>query len=218
MIYSNKTYQVEEVEMPFGVLRAVALGEPGRGRRQILLPVPNGMKELRAGLNPRLEIGKTRNGNPCIVRCRYDTPYNIYMVLSSQAQYTRRGNGSVWFYRKGYEADFADMEADKEGAKSLGELFEEKKHYIAKAWGADGEAGRIGKWTCYVLEAEPGSKYMVRWGGYGYGLADTLYFVNGACDVDEVDENQLGFYFDLMDVEAPKRTKDGELEDFCYFV
>lgn len=217
MIYSNKTYIVKELERPYGKLRAITLGEQGRGRHQVILPVPNGVERINEGLNPGLEIGMSLNNKPRISSCTCDNENNLYLILSSCASYTRKGNGSVWFYRAGYDADFDAMAKNKEGAKTLAELLEERKTYIANGWGADGDAGRIGKWRVYLLKANPSDKFMVRWGGYNYGIEDTLYLVNSCNDVVEIDKDCIDEYYDQRNEGTLKRDKNGELADFCYF-
>lgn len=220
MIYSNKSYSVKELEMSFGKFRAITLGERGRGRHQVILPVPDGIDGVKEGLNPGLEIGISLNGKPRISRCARDTEDNLYLILSSCASYTRKGNGSVWFYRAGYDADFNAMTKSEEGAKTLTKLLGELKNYIVKGWGADGDAGRIGKWGVYLLKGKPGDKFMVRWGGHGYGIEDTLYIINnckGSIEVVEIDKDCVDTYYDQRGEEAPKTDKDGAFVDFCYF-
>lgn len=182
MLYTNKNLTVEEREMSWGKLKLVALGERGCGRFEVTLPVPDKMEETRieAGMHEKMSIGTTKNGKP---RINLFDDGNLYLILSSACRYTRRGSGSVYEITNG--------------------LIEE----IAKGNGADGDAGRIGSWSVKVLKAKPGAIARVIWGGYGYGIDDTYYFVNDNGNVDSVNEKEIQDYFDSKDIEMPEYFK-----------
>ncbi len=43
MLYANETLKITEREMKFGNVTGVAIGEYGRGRREVFLPTPKGL-------------------------------------------------------------------------------------------------------------------------------------------------------------------------------
>ena len=49
MIYSNLELKVGEKEFTFGKLKGVTLGERGRGRFEVFLPVPPTFEKLEKG-------------------------------------------------------------------------------------------------------------------------------------------------------------------------
>ena len=66
MLYSNATLKAVSKEMKFGTVTGVAIGEYGRGRREVFLPTPKSVqaddviKELRSDLT----IGTSKSGRP----------------------------------------------------------------------------------------------------------------------------------------------------------
>lgn len=126
MIYSNIQVKAKTKQMPFGDLSFLALGEYGRGRRELRLSCPVGTV-LAKGMNENLTIGSTKSGNPKIC---VSADKHIYLILSSKGGYTRKGCG--W----------------------IGAWLNNKATYqlIAKGNGADGEAGRIGTWDIVLLQ------------------------------------------------------------------
>lgn len=91
MIFSNVTKTVKDKQLSFGVLKAICLGEYGRGRKEIILPSEYDVME---GWNKEITIGTTRSGRPRIVKEQDST---IYLLLESNGGYTRRGNGRIKF-------------------------------------------------------------------------------------------------------------------------
>lgn len=153
--------------MKFGTVTGVAIGESGRGRREVFLPAPGGMQvgEILEGFRPDLTVGLSKSGRPRIDRRKED---EIYLVLSSERGYTRRGDGYI-----------------KAPASQEVEL-------VARGNGADGDAGRIGSWDALVVKAKDGDVFRLTWGGYGYGYDATFYVVSGgkvyAADQPEVED------------------------------
>lgn len=183
MLYFNEQVPVTDREMPFGVLSGIAVGERGRGRREIFLPTPKDLTGEVAGMLPGYGIGTTKSGRPRIVR---DSSEELYLVLTSEDSYTRRGCGCI-----------------RVPAGQTVEL-------IARGNGADGEAGRIGTWDVVVLKANEGDIFRVTWGGYGYGIPSTYYVVHGG-QVHVADQPDVEALFDHLGLEVPfSLTWDGE--------
>ena len=129
MLFSNKKLQAAEVQMDFGTLYQVSMGEKGRGRHELRLCVSSKDTVIEKGLNMDLSIGSTKSGRPRIIS---QTNNDLYLLLTTAGGYTRRGCGQVWLW-------------DKNTAKYI---------KIAQGNGADGDAGRIGFWMCYLLKME----------------------------------------------------------------
>ena len=186
MIYTNRTFAIQERELSFGKLRGIAIGERGRGRYEVFLPVPQNVTKLETGMNANLSIGMSKNNKP---RINNGDDGNLYMIMSSEARYTRRGSGYVF------------------EVKLNGDTDESKVEVIAKANGADGDAGRIGSWEAQVLKVKPGAVVKVVWGGSGYGITPTYYFVNSDGTVTAVEEEDIQSYYDTLDIEMPPYFK-----------
>lgn len=156
MLYSNKNYKIVEKEMSFGKVKGISLGESGRGRREIFLPVPGSFdNDIANGIMPDLTIGKSKSGRPRIYFSEYENAEDdIYLILSSERNYTRRGCGVI-----------------KVPAK-------QEIRLVAIGNGADGDAGRIGTWDVVVVNGKEGDVFRVIWGGHGYGYSPTFYVVH----------------------------------------
>lgn len=167
MLYTNKNMEAIEREMEFGTIYQVGMGEFGRGRRYMAVTCPKDT-QIQSGMNPDYTIGKTKTGKPRIVKKADDT---LYMMLSAQGGYTRRGNGTIRVLA------------------SQKDQFE----VIARGNGADGDAGRIGFWDCMLLKVPNTDAIVrVRTSGEGYGTPSDLYVIHeGAvyhCYLDELEE------------------------------
>ena len=91
MLYINETVEVTTREFKFGTVEGISLGEHGRGRQQIFLPTPQRLEGAVGGLRTDLTIGLTKAGKPRINR---NKDKDMYLALSSERGYTRRGNGA----------------------------------------------------------------------------------------------------------------------------
>lgn len=177
MLYANTTLKVVSKEMKFGTVAGVAIGERGRGRREVFLPTPNSVqtgdiiKELRSDLT----IGTSKSGRPRINARKDD---DVYLILSSGRDYTRRGNGFI--------------EAPKDQELEL----------IARGNGADGDAGRVGHWDAVILKAYEGDVFRVIWGGYGYGYEPTFYVVASG-KVYVADQPEIEDLYESLGLEIP---------------
>ncbi|MBO4813306.1 hypothetical protein J5491_04135 [Candidatus Saccharibacteria bacterium] len=186
MLYTNKGLKVISREMKFGAVKGVAIGEYGRGRHEIFLPTPKSFKEEEEikEFSPNLTIGKSQSGRPRIHAEKSD---DLYLILSSERRYTRRGDG----YIKAPKNQEIEM--------------------ITRGNGADGAAGRIGSWDVVVVKATDGDVFRVTWGGSGYGIDATFYVVSGG-KVYVADQPDVEDLYENLGVEAPFTLKYDEQE------
>ena len=177
MLYLNISAKVISKEMKFGAVTGVTIGESGRGRREVFLPTPSGIQvgETIGGLRPDLTVGLSKSGRPRIDRQKED---EIYLILSSERGYTRRGDGYI-----------------KAPAGQEVEL-------ITRGNGADGDAGRIGSWDAIVVKAKDGDVFRLTWGGSGYGYDATFYVVSGG-KVYAADQPEVEDLYQSLGLEVP---------------
>lgn len=177
MIYSNTQVEAQERTFEFGTIHQVCLGEIGRRRKLMALTCPKDLT-IESGINKEISISTTRSGKPRISKITEDT---LYMLLSSEGGYTRRGDGTIKVLKK---------ERDK---------FE----ILARGNGADGDAGRIGSWSCMLLKVlSTDAIVRVRTSGGGYGTPSDLYLIHNGeiyhCHIDELQD-----YCDGLDIDLP---------------
>ena len=151
MLYSNVKVASEERTFDFGTIHQIALGEIGRGRKLMAITCP-AETVVEKGMNEHLSVGKTKSGKARINSIKDD---ELYLLLSSQGGYTRRGDGSIW------------VPSDEH----------EKYETLAVGWGADGLAGRIGTWDVVLLKAPKEGIVRVRTSGGGYGTPSDYYVI-----------------------------------------
>lgn len=175
MIYFNKEPKHETKEMSFGTLSGISIGEEGRGRWSIFLPLPGADDKLKEGMNEEYTIGYSKSGKPRINKSHSE---EIYLVLSSQAGYTRRGDGTI----------YAPVDQDVE--------------IIARGYGADGAAGRIGTWDAIIVKAKENDVFRVKWSGSGYGIEPEYYVVHNN-NVYHSKLNEIEELYDSIGKEPP---------------
>lgn len=95
MLYSNTKLNANEVKADFGNFFRVTLGEYGRGRKALNLTCPEGFNISEKQLLDEYSIGLTKSGKPRISKI---SDSDMYLMISSQYGYTRRGNGSNNFF------------------------------------------------------------------------------------------------------------------------
>lgn len=83
------------------------------------------------GENLGLGVGQTKTGKP---RINLDETSGTYLMIGTYRGYTRRGDGYIDFTRP------------------------EALEFLTVAYGADGGAGRIGKWHDYLLKVKDFTK------------------------------------------------------------
>lgn len=176
MLFINRSVSVEGREFKFGTVNGISLGEHGRGRQQIFLPTPKELEGAIGELRTDLTVGLTKAGKPRINRAAKDK--DIYLILSSERGYTRRGNGII-----------------KTPVSQTVEL-------IARGNGADGDAGRIGYWDVILVKAKEGDVFRVTWGGSGYGYEPTFYVVHND-KVLEADQQEVEDLYESLGLEMP---------------
>ena len=167
MIYSNQYLESVTKEMDFGNIYQVSMGEIGRGRKLMALTCPEGTK-IAKGINRELTIGTTKSGKPRINKQKDNT---LYMLLSAQGGYTRRGDGYI------------------QVPSRQKELFQ----ILARGNGADGMAGRVGYWDCLLLKSPSTDAVVrVRTSGGGYGTPSDIYVIHDGniyhCYLDTLEE------------------------------
>ena len=175
MLFINRAVEVATREFKFGTITGIALGEHGRGRQQIFLPTPQGLEGAIGGLRSDLTIGRSKAGKPRINRGK---DKDMYLVLSSERGYTRRGNGVI--------------------KAPVGQTVER----IARGYGADGDAGRIGYWDVVLVKANEGDVFRVTWGGSGYGYEPTFYVVHNG-QIFEADQQEVEDLYESLGLKMP---------------
>lgn len=175
MLFLNTTVEVIAREFKFGIVEGISLGEHGRGRQQIFLPTPQGLKGAVGGLRTDLTIGLSKAGKP---RINHGKNKDMYLALSTERGYTRRGNGVV--------------------KTPVGQTVE----LIARGNGADGDAGRIGYWDVILVKANEGDVFRVTWGGSGYGYEPTFYVVHNG-QVFEADQQEVEDLYESLGLDMP---------------
>ena len=185
MIYTNIELKVVARQMSFGEVAGVAIGEFGRGRREVFLPTPAGVESFK-GLCLDLTIGTSKTGRPRINKAKDN---ELYLILSSGRSYTRRGDGII--------RTLKDAQVE----------------LVAKANGADGAAGRIGTWDAVIVKAHDGDVFRVTWGGNGYGYEPTYYVVSQG-KVFEAEQHEVEDLYEKLGLEMPftlRYDEDGDL-------
>ncbi len=160
---------------------ALVAGEQGRGRRLIVLPI-NKMVSLTkvedgysTGYRPldgsKVSIGKTSTGRPAVI----NDDGKRYVLASSHAAYTRRGNGYT-------------------------EMLDGSTKVLASGNGADGDAGRIGTWGVDLYEIEsPEGIIKCRMSGDTEGE----YIIWNDNDFVTVSESEVELYFGQKNEAVP---------------
>ena len=136
MLYLNREKEFQKIVVGGVVIEGLRLGERGRGRSSVFLPIPRGSsgEGLEEGLYEDLALGESRSGNPRICLEKREGEKGVlplYLILSTAGGYTRRGCGSI--------------QVLKSQAKSI-------VINAHRAKGADGDAGRIGNWDELMLK------------------------------------------------------------------
>lgn len=180
MIYSNVEVKAKMKEMVFGLIYFIALGEYGRGRHEMRLACPEGTVVTK-GLNEDLTIGFAKSGNPRINKA---TDTTLYLLLSSEGGYTRRGNG--W----------------------IGAWKENKANYqlLSKGNGADGDAGKVGTWDVVLLKVLGTPKHdwlRVRTSGGGYGTEPEFLYLNGKDIISFKSQADAEMFADEAGIDLP---------------
>ena len=136
MLFANQPFKIENRKLPFGTLSGISIGERGQERYEIFLPTPTDLTGEIADIRTDLTIGTSRSGNPRINQADDDT---LYMILSSEYGYTKRGCGIIRCPIK------------------------QENAVIARGRGADGINGRIGTWDAILVRAKDNDIFRISW-------------------------------------------------------
>lgn len=188
MIYSNRVLKANKKIMDLGVCYELGMGEKGQGRKFMELTCYKDT-EVQKGMNLEYTIIIANDGKPKIVR---KSEKKLYMLLSAEGGYTKRGNGTIEV-----------LSSQKRKFKIL-----------ARGNGADGTVEeKIGFWDCILLEV-PLTDVIVRVhnSGEGYGIPSELYLINNG-NVYKCHINELKECCKSLGIEVPCKVieEDGKL-------
>lgn len=179
-LFNTRDLEAEAQTFDFGTIYQVALGEKGRGRKLLSLTCPEGTK-IKRGQTYDLTIGQTKSGKPKIVKKETD---ELYMLLSSEGGYTRRGDGIVYVLKG------ANVEV------------------LTRGNGADGMAGRIGTWDAVLVKVTGDAVFRIRTSGGGYGVPSTIVVVKNNNVVGSFPITEADKYYDNVDEAIPWNEDD----------
>jgi len=124
----------KEVQMSFGKLSTLMLGEVGRGRKMTYVPC-----ERRFEDGEPVALSTTRSGRPKIIAGQPGSDATGWLArISTEGPYIRGAYGHV---------------------RALDPAL---VHVVAYGYGAFGDAGRIGRWYDYLLALQPGAVLRVK--------------------------------------------------------
>ena len=178
MLYTNMAFAVTKralKENPEIEISGISVGERGRGRHEVRLATPKGLEGNLCGLYEDLTIGTSKSGRP---RINPSNDKELYLILSSQRGYTRRGSGFVTAPRA------------------------QEVEVIARGNGADGDAGRIGTWDAVIVKVKDNDVFRIIWGGSGYGYEPTFYVVSDG-QVYTANQPEIEDLYESLGMEIP---------------
>ena len=133
-VYKAFNLTSSEVEMSFGRLRAIALGQQGRGRLLTYVPCEGSFEDGAC-----VVLTTTRNGRPKIIAGQPGSDATGWLArISTEGSYLRGAYGHVRA------------------------LDPELVRVVAYGYGAFGDAGRVGRWYDYLLALQPGAVLRVK--------------------------------------------------------
>ena len=123
-----------EVEMAFGKLKAIVLGQKGRGRMSTYVPCEGDFSD-----GAPVALSTTRSGKPKIIAGQPGSDATGWLArISTEGAYLRGAYGHVRA------------------------LDPELVRVVAYGYGAFGNAGRCGQWGDYLLTIQPGAVLRVK--------------------------------------------------------
>lgn len=143
-VYRAHNLAASEVEMSFGKLRTIALGQKGRGRMLTYVPVEGDFPD-----GAPAALSTTRAGKPKIIAGHGGDAAGWLARVSTEGPYIRGAYGHV------------RVRAQDRALVSV----------VAYGYGAFGDAGRVGQWYDYLLALQSGAVLRVKpTRGYAYFL------------------------------------------------
>lgn len=133
--YKAHNLAASEVEMSFGTLRAIALGEKGRGRMLTYVPCEGDFPD-----GAPVALSTTRAGKPKIIAGHGGDTAGWLARVSTAGPYIRGAYGHV------------RVRAQDRALVSV----------VAVGYGAFGDAGRVGQWYDYLLRLQEGAVLRVK--------------------------------------------------------
>lgn len=135
MTYTYRAYNLAtgEFQMSFGTLRAIALGEKGRGRMLTYVPCEGDFPDGAC-----VALATTRTGKPKVIAGQPGDAAGWLARISTEGPYIRGAYGHVRA------------------------LNPELVRVVAYGYGAFGDAGRCGQWYDYLLVLRPGAILRVK--------------------------------------------------------
>jgi len=135
MTYKAYNLAASEVEMSFGKLRTIALGQQGRGRLLTYVPCEGDFPD-----GAPVALATTRTGKTKIVAGHGGDAAGWLARVSTEGPYIRGAYGHI-------RARVQD--------RALVQV-------VAYGYGAFGDAGRVGQWCDYLLKLQPGAIIRVK--------------------------------------------------------
>lgn len=197
--YSGEEFELKELELSNGTIKkkGLLLGEKGRGRRQVFLPAHLHKDTLPEGtLISTLMIGRSRSGRPVLNRVRdNDEEYDnegITIIVDTFAGSCRAGDGRV--YHLGHGIEHLTL--------------------VARAIGAEGEAGKVGNYDALVVKTRESTMFLVLPSG---GHTSAPYFIqvdlkrNEVWRFDTIEE--IAHFYDDRQERVPFTIKEDDSLD-----
>jgi hypothetical protein len=154
-------------KLSFGDLYAIALGEIGRGRHLTLVPMSP------TDPDKPVEVVTSKTGKPKITTVGTDRQDWLARICCN-GTYTRGSYGYAYVHND--DAENVEL--------------------VAKGYGAEGDAGRLGNWFDYLLKIKDNTLIRVKEHGGHKRPAYYLYFDEN--DVTRLDESELDMFVDSL--------------------
>ena len=95
MIYSNKSYPVEEIKLANSTIKGFCLATSNTGRR-LILPTVSGLDEIPEERTLKeYTLGRSQTNLPRIDRVKPNDKGDLYLILSAQGLEIGLGNGRI---------------------------------------------------------------------------------------------------------------------------
>ena len=180
MIYSNKSYQVEDIQLANSTIKGFCLATNQNGRR-LILPTVSSLAEIPAERTLKeYTLGRSQTNLPRIDKAKPNNQDTIYLILSAKGLEMGLGNGRI-------------MAPDGT-----------KYDVIAKQTHDNGGVA----WTVAIIRARNGNIFRIVPSGYvNNSDSSSQFFI--ICDgkVYYVDQPDIGFFYQERGLPLPKIFK-----------